>query len=147
MSSDHKKVNAGFGIMVLKDNKVLIGKRHDDPNKASSALHGEGTWTFPGGKLHFGESFEEGAKRELLEETGITANKFEVISLSNEMVPDTHFVTVGLLCADFSGSPQVLEPDEITKWQWFSFDDLPSPLYKPTEKFIKNYEENKFYKY
>jgi 8-oxo-dGTP pyrophosphatase MutT (NUDIX family) len=65
------RVGAGIGVFVLKDNKVLLGKRHEDPVKASSALHGEGTWTMPGGKLDFQESFEEGAKRELFEETSI----------------------------------------------------------------------------
>lgn len=50
----------------MNDGKVLLGQRHSDPEKADSALHGEGTWTMPGGKLHFGESFEEGATREVL---------------------------------------------------------------------------------
>jgi len=38
---ENKKVGAGFGILVLRDGKVLLGKRHDDPEKASSMLHGE----------------------------------------------------------------------------------------------------------
>jgi 8-oxo-dGTP diphosphatase len=69
-------IGVGFGVMILNDNnEVLLGKRHGDSKKASSLLHGEGTWTMPGGKLHFGESFEEGAHREVLEETGIKINK------------------------------------------------------------------------
>lgn len=60
---EKKKVGVGFGVMMLKDGKVLLGKRHEDPEKASSLLNGAGTWTMPGGKLHFGETFEEGAKR------------------------------------------------------------------------------------
>ena len=43
-----KKLGVGCGIMVLRDNKVLLGKRHDDPEKADSELYGEGTWTMPG---------------------------------------------------------------------------------------------------
>ncbi len=54
-------------------------KRHDDPNKADSELSGEGTWTMPGGKLHFQESFEEGAMRETMEETGIKLKTMKVI--------------------------------------------------------------------
>ena len=60
------KVGVGFGVMMLKDGKVLLGRRHIDPNKADSELHGEGTWTMPGGKLHFKESFEQGAAREVM---------------------------------------------------------------------------------
>ena len=62
--SENKKVGVGFGVMILKKGKVLLGKRHEDPEKASSELHGEGTWTMPGGKLHFGERFEDGASVE-----------------------------------------------------------------------------------
>ena len=78
-----KKMGIGFGVMVLRDGKILLGQRHVDPIKASSEMHGEGTWTMPGGKLHFGESFEEGAKREVMEETGveINASDLEVIRL------------------------------------------------------------------
>ena len=53
---EKKYPKVGFGIMVLKDNKILLGKRNDDAEKASSQLHGEGTWTMPGGKLHFQET-------------------------------------------------------------------------------------------
>ncbi|MDH3382157.1 MAG: NUDIX domain-containing protein, partial [Flavobacteriaceae bacterium] len=59
------KVGAGIGIMILKDRKILLGKRHDDPEKADSALHGEGTWTMPGGKIDYGEEPHEGAMREV----------------------------------------------------------------------------------
>lgn len=144
-----KKMGAGFGVMLLKDNKVLLGQRHIDPEKADSELQGEGTWTMPGGKLEFGESFEQGAVRELQEETGLTTRveDLKVISLSNDIGEKAHFVTVGLLCEKFSGEPQVMEPDEITKWQWFDLDQLPTPLFKPSEKIIKNYREGKFYKY
>lgn len=141
------KIGAGFGVILLRGTTVLLGKRHDDPVKASSALHGEGTWTLPGGKYEFGESFEDGAKREVFEETGIRLNQVDVFSVANNIVPDAHFVTIGLVSTDFTGEPQVLEPDEITEWQWFSLDKLPRPLYFPSEKFLKNYQEGKFYTY
>ena len=143
-----KKVGVGFGVMILRDNKVLLGKRHEDPEKASSLLHGQGTWTMPGGKLIFGESFEGGAEREVLEETGIIINKQNVklISISNDKVSDAHFVTLGFLCSDSNGEPKVMEPDEITEWKWFSLDNLPKPLFFPSEKVLNNYFSNIIYK-
>lgn len=147
---NNKKIGVGVGVMLLKDAHVLLGKRHSDPTKADSALHGEGTWTMPGGSFHFGESFETVAVRETQEETGIKLdpNTLKVISLANDVVEDAHFITIGLLCEKIPlQDPKVMEPDEIVEWQWFHLDDLPSPLFFPSEKIIKNYRAGEFYKY
>ncbi len=147
MSEEKKKVGVGFGVMILKDNKVLLGRRHEDPKKADSELHGEGTWTMPGGKMHVGESFEETAYRETLEETGLKINKakLKLISLSNDIKGDAHFVTIGFLAEDIKGEPEVMEPDEITEWQWFDLNQLPSPIFFPSQKVLDNYLAGKIY--
>jgi len=140
-----QKPGVGVGVMILRDEKVLLGKRNENPEKASSLLHGEGTWTMPGGKLHFQEGLKEAAFREVLEETEVKIKKSEIISISNDIVFDTHFVTIGFLCREFDGEPKVMEPDEITKWQWFDLNNLPSPLFSPSERIIKNYLAKKIY--
>ncbi|MCK5629014.1 MAG: NUDIX domain-containing protein [Nanoarchaeota archaeon] len=145
MEQKKKKIGVGFGVLILKDNKVLLGKRHEDPEKASSLLNGAGTWTMPGGKLDFGETFEQGAKRETMEETGIKLNKVDVICVNNDMVETAHFITLGLFSDDFEGKPQVLEPDEITEWGWFDLNELPNPIYFPSAKVLENYKAKKFY--
>ena len=102
-----------------------------------------------GGKFDFGESFEEGGKREVMEETGVSieAKDLEVISVTNDIVPTAHFITIGMLLKVYNGEPKVMEPDEITKWEWFPLDQLPSPIFPPSLKILKNYEEGKFYKH
>lgn len=145
MTKENKKVGVGFGVMLMKEDKILLGRRHADPEKADSELHGEGTWTMPGGKLEFGESFEEGARREVLEETGLQLNEAKVICVNNDKNEHAHFVTIGLFSEDFSGEPKVTEPDEIVEWQWFSLNNLPTPLYFPSEKVIENYKKKLFY--
>lgn len=139
------KPGVGVGVMILKDGKVLLGKRHSDPEKADSELSGEGSWTMPGGKLDMFESFEEGARRETEEETGIIIKDPKVFCMSNDMTDDAHFVTVGLFCDDFEGEPAVMEPDEITQWRWFSLDDLPKPLFFPSARVLENYKKDRFY--
>ena len=135
----------GFGVMLIRGGKVLLGKRHDDPAKADSQLNGAGKWTMPGGKLEFGETFEAGAKREVAEETGITLGRVNVLCVNQDIVEGAHFVTIGLICEDFSGEPKVMEPDEITQWGWFDLDNLPTPLYFPSAKIFDNYTKQKFY--
>jgi len=134
--------------MILKDNKVLLGKRNDDSEKADSELHGEGTWTMPGGKLGFQEELKGAAIREVLEETGIKINEkdIEIMSVNNDMAKDAHFVTIGFLCKKFEGEPKVMELDEITDWKWFDLDNLPDRIFPPSEKMLKNYSSKQIFR-
>ena len=134
-------------MILNKDGQILLGKRHDNPEKADSVLKGAGTWTMPGGKLHFQETFEDGAHREILEETGIEIDKnnLQLISITNNIVEDAHFVTLGFLCKEFIGEAKVLEPDEITEWKWFGLENLPSPLYFPSQQVLANFKRKVIY--
>lgn len=145
---ENQKPKVGVGVMILNNNhEVLLGRRHEDPAKADSDLHGEGTWTMPGGKLDFHETLIDGAVREVFEETGIKINKDKifVISVADDMSADNHYVTVGFLCEDFEGEAKTMEPEEITEWKWYNLDNLPERFFLPSEKVIKAYLNNKIY--
>jgi 8-oxo-dGTP pyrophosphatase MutT (NUDIX family) len=134
-----KVTRAGMGIMIQNDKgEVLLGLRNSDGVKADSDLHGEGTWTFPGGKFDFGDGLFEGAAREVLEETGIVLKKVEIASISNERVDTAHYVTLGFRALEWEGEPKVMEPEEIVEWKWFALDALPKNIFPPTRKMIEN---------
>ena len=137
---EKKKPGVGFGVMLLKDGKILLGRRHDDPEKAQSELEGAGKWTMPGGKLHYQETFEDGVYREVMEETGIGVDRKSLkhVSTTNNIVENAHFITFGFLCEDFDGEANVMEPDEIVEWGWFDLDALPEPLYFPSKQILDN---------
>ena len=143
------RTKVGIGVMILNNNdEVLLGKRNDDAEKASSELHGEGTWTMPGGKLEFQESLINGAAREVLEETSIEINKEKtrLISIADEVLhPDSHYITAGFLCKDFLGESKTMEPEEITEWEWYNLDSLPENVFPPSTKIIKAYLSGKIY--
>jgi 8-oxo-dGTP diphosphatase len=144
---EKKFVKAGFGVLIMREGKVLFGKRHEDPKKADSDLGGEGTWTMPGGKMDFGEEIIVGAAREVLEETGLVVNKekMQIVSITNDIAGDSHYITIGFFAPEFFGEPKVMEPNEITEWGWFSIDDLPKKIFLPSMKLLKNYLDKKIY--
>jgi len=145
MKKEKKRVGAGFGVMILNNRRILLGRRHDDAKKADSELRGEGTWTMPGGKLEFGEEFEQGAKREVLEETGMILKNSKVICVNNDKNEHAHFITIGILSTDFEGEPRVMEPDEITEWRWFTSQELPKNIFPPSKNILENFKSKKFY--
>jgi 8-oxo-dGTP diphosphatase len=143
---DEKNIGTGFGVMILNSaGEVLLGKRHENPEKADSVFRVSDVWTMPGGELDFKESFEEGAKREVLEETGMRIKNPKVICINQDRNEHAHFITIGMFTDEFEGNPKVMEPDEITEWRWFVFDNLPENIYFPTKKVLENYKQKKFY--
>lgn len=142
------KIGAGVGVLVIRDGRVLLGQRHADPEKAKSELQGQGTWTMPGGKLHFGESLEECASRELREETGLEVeiDDLQLVSLMNDIAGKAQFLTCGMLAKSTRGEVQVCEPEEIVRWEWHPIDDPPEPLFKPSKEILQNFAESVIYR-
>ena len=137
----------GVGVMIVRGGKVLLGLRNSDAKKAKSALHGEGTWTMPGGKIRFGEKCSDTCAREVLEETGlkIVKRKLKLISLSDDIVSDAHFLTAGFLCRDFQGKPKACEPERIVEWRWFGLKKLPKNIFSASKNVLNHYFAKRIY--
>lgn len=140
---NNKVIGVGVGVLVLKGEKILLGLRNTDATKAGSDLSGEGTWTMPGGKMEFGESILEAARREVLEETGINILETDIICTNTDRKGEKQFVTVGLHAKNFMGDAETKEPDEIVEWKWFDLKNLPKNIFDPSKKVLKCYLEKK----
>lgn len=133
-----QRPKVGIGVMVFKDGKVLMGKR--------KSSHGEGEWAWPGGHLEHMESFEECAKREVREETGMEIQSVRFNRLMNlKAYAPKHYVDIGLLADWKSGEPKVLEPHKCEGWQWFPIDNLPTPRFTACDTAIEAYKTKRNY--
>ncbi len=142
------KMGIGVGILVLNEkNEVLLLLRSSDAELADSDMRLEGTYTLPSGKVKFGETFEEAAKRKLKDESNLDVNleDLEVISLSNDCNEYAQFATVGLLAKFYTGAFVLKNSGEFTGYGWFSLDALPSNLCLPSKTIINNYLDQIIY--
>ena len=110
-----------------KDNKILLGLRNPDKEKASSELQGQGTWTMPGGKVEFMEKLVDAAKRELEEETRLQVKELRLLCISDDMTDTAHYVTVGFIVSEYSGEVKTMEPESTLKSLIYLFP-YPTPI-------------------
>jgi len=137
MENNVQYPKCGVAVMVIKDGKVLVGKR--------KGAHGAGDYAFPGGKLEWMESFENCAKRETREEAGIEIKNIRFLRLLNFKFYEKHFVDVGVVADWAGGDPKIMEPEKCEGWAWYDMDKLPSPLFKGCESCIKAHKTGKQY--
>lgn len=137
---DHEQNNidrpkVGVGVIVLRENKVLLGKRLNS--------HGSHTWNFPGGHLEYQEEIFNCATREVKEETGLNITNLELGPYTNDIFlkDNKHYITLFVIAHASTGEPQVMEPEKCVSWQWFTWDHLPKPLFLPITNLLKqNYD-------
>ena len=125
---DRPKV--GVGILVVSEGRVLFGKR--------MGAHGAGNWSFAGGHLEFGETVEECARRELLEETGLEATSLILGPWTNNVIDgNKHYVTIFVFVNSFKGEVILKEPDRCEGWHWFKWEEIPMPLFPPVAQLFQ----------
>lgn len=111
---------------LYRGNQVLLGLKKRG--------FGVGRWNGFGGKVEGEESLEEAAKREILEESGITVNDLEKMGvLYFEFQDETPNKEVHVFrINNFSGEP--VESEEMIP-AWFDVDKIPWDKMWPDDKF------------
>ena len=115
------KLDRCCGIVIVRENKVLLGRRSD----------GQG-WGLAGGKLEEGETFYEAAHRELTEEFCIKAINMVELGRVQEYakVKGKELLVEPLiyLCRQYEGIPSA-DGKELLELNWFSYEEAMNGLH------------------
>ena len=87
------------GVVCLRGDEVLLIRRGTSPRL--------GEWSLPGGRIEPGERAADAAMRELVEETGVSAELVGLVDVVDGIFPpDHHYVLVDYAALWISGDPK-----------------------------------------
>jgi ADP-ribose pyrophosphatase len=122
------------GVIVIKDNEVLLVKRKQPP--------GMGLWAIPGGRVELGETLQEAAEREVGEETGVTVRAgnpvytFDLIERDDAGRIRYHYIIVDLMADYVGGNPS--PSDDASEARWVTSEELDDlPASKATKEVLR----------
>lgn len=114
----------GVGAVVVHHGKVLLVQRGRPP--------GAGLWAIPGGRQRLGETLQQAAEREILEETGVTIRATLPVYTCEHIERDEHdalryhYVIVDLAAEYLGGEPQAGDDASAARWvAWHDLRNLP----------------------
>ena len=132
-------IGVGAGAMIFNDQGMLFLSK-----RSMLAKNEKGYWETPGGTVDFGETLEQAARREMLEEYGADIDIIEQWEAEDHIIPEDnqHWIAVTFLAKFKPGQePRILEPHKCDAIGWFALDNLPAPLSIITKLDIKRYNE------
>lgn len=92
-----------------------------------------------------GESLEECARREAMEELGVTVGALRFLCVSNILAYDKHYVDIEFLGDIGEQEPRLAEPEAFSQANWFPLDELPSPLFQAVEYALDSIRKGTYY--
>ncbi|MHB1683964.1 MAG: NUDIX hydrolase [Bacilli bacterium] len=116
---------AGAGaILVDSMGRILLQHRTDNHS-----------WGIPGGSMELGESYEETARREVFEETGLVVGELNLFYLNSGQHTfyqypngdEVYMACTIFTTTDFSGDIKMQE-DETADLRWFHLHEIPGNI-------------------
>jgi mutator protein MutT len=112
-------------LFLLQNNHILLAMKKRG--------FGVGRWNGVGGKIETGESIEQAAARECLEEIGVSPGQLERVAHLTFTFPDdtTNVLTHVFITRDWQGNP--VETEEMAP-QWFHHASIPYDTMWPDDQ-------------
>lgn len=105
----------GIGALIFDDDgRILLVQRGGEPLK--------GWWSLPGGVLETGETVADGVRREIREETGLSVEPLELLTVFERIMPDAegrpeyHYVLLDYICRVTGGTPCAADDCAALRW-------------------------------
>ena len=125
----------GVGVMLTRDNSLLLVKRKYDPDA--------GYWAIPGGHLDLGERVENAAEREAYEETGFIVKVSKLAGIIDKIMYDDsgkveyHYVLINYFVEQIDGdqNQQPVPNSDALDAKFVPYDELKD--YTLTESLIE----------
>ncbi|KAH3763656.1 DNA mismatch repair protein MutT [Pelomyxa schiedti] len=111
---------------------VLMGVRRSKKS--------DGTWQVPGGGLMFGETFEQCAVRETVEETGMHVGNVELVYAFNDIHLEVRKQFIDMYVTADAGTeePSNPEPTKCDGWMWIPVNKIPRNTFPSIVQFINS---------
>ena len=132
-------MTVGCGVIIEEDGMILLQHRTDEDN-----------WCIPGGMMELGETFEQTAKREAFEETGLAVDELELFGIySGEKCfveypnKDKVFSVQIIFKAKRHTGTLKQDDEESREHRFFDKTELPANLNPRQKPFIMDWAENR----
>jgi len=111
--------------LLVRDGRVLIGRRKHEPQK--------GMWDLPGGFLEEGEEPLAGLRREFREETGLEVEPLEWLGTNIDRYGPSYVLSLSWLVR---GDGEPVADDDVEELAWFGAEALPEEMAFPSQEAV-----------
>lgn len=129
MTTETKKPDVSAAIITDGPRVLMVRRR---------VKEGELSWQFPAGGVEDGETAEEAAVRETLEETDLTVRSVKYIG--DRVHPKSGKFMAYTACEIVSGEARVADDDELDAVAWVALDEIPEyvpyGLFGPVQEYL-----------
>ena len=140
MQKERFKVIPSVYLVLIKDNKILLSRRHNTG-------YFDGNYGFPAGHLDGNETLKQAMVREVKEEIDIILDPadLELVHTMNRKIPDNERVDFFFTAKKWQGEPKIMELDKCDDLSWFKSNNLPQNIIPYIRQAIDSFLNNIIY--